>query len=267
MNLWTEKSITLANETNYLDRLHDIYPMAVNPSRDIKAEARERITQCFAERDSINLIKVLLSQEIFPIKDSYVAYLKRDKDAIIRNTETVNRLATMLYDMGLDEIFARISASKETNRQIGSLFKKWIESGALDCTLTDSEDDLLTRPYNMVFSGSDSLMKHIAHMNFGYNRNKGLDFMGKFNGVYVLGEAKFLTDFGGHQNAQFSDAINTMKDPLEPSGYPVKTIAILDGVLYINKGNNKMHHSITQEFSNDDVILSALLLKDYLYSL
>lgn len=28
------------------------------------------------------------------------------------------------------------------------------------------------------------------------------------NGKYVIGEAKFLTDFGGHQNAQFNDAIS-----------------------------------------------------------
>ena len=63
--------------------------------------------------------------------------------------------------------------------------------------------------------------------------------MARFNGKYVIGEAKFLTDFGGHQNAQFNDAINTV----EAEGVKAIKIAILDGVLYI-KGNNKMYKSI-----------------------
>ncbi len=47
------------------------------------------------------------------------------------------------------------------------------------------------------------------HLN--YKHNKGLDFIGHFNGKYIIGEAKFLIDFGGHQNAQFNDAIATIK--------------------------------------------------------
>ena len=36
--------------------------------------------------------------------------------------------------------------------------------------------------------------------------DKGLDFIARFNGKYVIGEfPKFLTDFGGHQNAQFNE--------------------------------------------------------------
>ena len=40
---------------------------------------------------------------------------------------------------------------------------------------------------------------HWAKKTLGYTRNKGLDFIARFNGKYVIGEAKFLTDFGGHQ--------------------------------------------------------------------
>ncbi|GMO44337.1 MAG: hypothetical protein Pg6C_06220 [Treponemataceae bacterium] len=43
------------------------------------------------------------------------------------------------------------------------------------------------------------------------------------------------------------------------------TIAILDGVLYI-KTNNKMYRDITTTYSNCN-ILSALLLREFLYSL
>jgi hypothetical protein len=89
-----------------------------------------------------------------------------------------------------------------------------------------------------------------------YRHNKELDFVARFNGQYVIGEAKFLTDIGGHQNTQFADAINTIKS---------RKIAILDSVLYI-KGNNKMYKAITETYKNYN-IMSALVLRNYLYSI
>ncbi len=77
----------------------------------------------------------------------------------------------------------------------------------------------------------------------------------------MIGEAKFLTDFGGHQNAQFNDAINT----IQAKGVDAVKIAILDGVLFI-KGCNKMYKSITQTYK-DYNILSALVLREFLYQL
>ena len=84
-----------------------------------------------------------MSQNIFPIKDSYVAYLKRDKTAIERNPNTVNRISSMLYEMGWDEILDKLTVPKETNRQIGPLFKNWIDTGALGCKITTSENEFL----------------------------------------------------------------------------------------------------------------------------
>ncbi len=84
-------------------------------------------------------------------------------------------------------------------------------------------------------------MKAFAATHLGYRRDKGLDFIGRFNGKYVIGEAKFLTDFGGHQNAQFADAMATLTDETSTA---IK-IAILDGVLYI-PGNNKMFKDVTK---------------------
>jgi hypothetical protein len=99
-----------------------------------------------------------------------------------------------------------------------------------------------------------------AKEHLGYTHEKGLDFVGRFNGKYVIGEAKFLTDFGGHQNAQFNDAISTVKTNVN-----AETIAILDGVLYIN-GRNKMYINITEELTEYN-IMSALVLRDFLYQI
>ena len=47
----------------------------------------------FNSKDNSSLVKELLSFELFPIKDSYVSYLKRDNTSIERNPKTINRLA------------------------------------------------------------------------------------------------------------------------------------------------------------------------------
>lgn len=77
----------------------------------------------------------------------------------------------------------------------------------------------------------------------------------------MIGEAKFLTDFGGHQNAQFNDAISTV----ETEGVNAVKVAILDGVIYI-KSKNKMHKLITEDYKEYN-IMSALVLRDFLYQI
>ena len=95
--------------------------------------------------------------------------------------------------------------------------------------------------------------------------DKGLDFLARFNSTYILGEAKFLSDFGGHQTAQFNDAIATLEVKLKKTAHTVIKIAILDGVLYI-RGHNKMHLGLLKYAKRHD-LMSALQLRDFLYSL
>lgn len=264
MNLWTQKSIDLAAQSNYLDQLYRIYPMSVNLRRELAEQTKKDICTHLENKDGKKLLEILLEQEIFPIKDSYVAYLKRDKTALERNPATVSRLAGILIEMGLDEILDKTTVPKETNRQIGPLFKNWINSGALGVPVTSNADDFLNYQGNIVFNAGDKAMEHFAKTHLGYQHNKGLDFIAKFNQTIIIGEAKFLTDFGGHQNAQFNDALATMRAPLLASQYSVKTIAILDGVLYI-AGKNKMFADLTH-FADDEVVVSSVLLRDYLFS-
>ncbi|WP_308033037.1 restriction endonuclease [Neisseria cinerea] len=264
MNLWTQKSIDLAGQSNYLDQLYRVYPMSVNMRRELSESTQNEIRTYLNNQNGKNLLNVLLEQEIFPIKDSYVAYLKRDKTAINRNPATVSRLAGMLIEMGFDEILDKTTVPKETNRQIGPLFKNWISSGALGVPVTDDVEKFLSYQENIVFNASDKAMQNFAKDHLGYQHEKGLDFIAKFNNKFIIGEAKFLTDFGGHQNAQFNDAITTMRAPLAESDYTVQTIAILDGVLYI-KGQNKMFKDLSS-FKDNEVVISTVLLRDYLFS-
>ncbi len=259
MNYFTQLSIEFAGQRNYLDNLFNVYPMAPEGIRDIDESLWAEVEQSFSQRNNLELLKVLLRLDLFPLKDSYVAYFKRDQGSMERNPNTVDRLCGRLYEMGLDKMYEKCSSPKETNRQIGPLFRRWIRRGALGVQSVPLEEFLLTKD-NAILDAGDAQMMGFTKDYLGYNRDKGLDFVARFNEQYVIGEAKFLTDFGGHQYAQFNDAISTVTADVN-----AVTVAILDGVLYI-AGRNKMYRNITGDLSEYN-IMSSLVLRDFLYQL
>lgn len=158
MNHWTQLSIEYANQRNYLDRLFQVYPTIPDGIRDIDENRWIAVTNAFDVMDNISLVTHLLYMDLFPIKDSYVAFLKRDHNAIERNPETVNRLCGRLYEMGLDKIFEKCSEPKETNRQIGPLFRRWINSKALGITPV-SLSTFISTTENAILNASDAEMQ------------------------------------------------------------------------------------------------------------
>lgn len=260
MNNWIKLSIEYANQRSYLDDLFQVYPTIPEGIRDIDGGLLKGVEKAFEKRDNIALLENILKLDLFPIKDSCVAYLKRDKEALKRNPATAARLCGRLYEMGLDEIFSRSSEPKETNRQIGPLFRRWLNKKSLGIQPVKMGKFLATKE-NAILDGGDAEIMAFAREHLNYKHNKGLDFIGRFNGKYVIGEAKFLTDFGGHQNAQFNDAIATIKT----KNVRAIKVAILDGVLYI-KGKNKMYKDITTKLKNEN-IMSSLVSREFLYQI
>ena len=124
MNNWTKLSIEFANQRNYLDELFKVYPTIPEGIRDIDKPKWNAIEKAYKTKNKVELLELLLSLNLFPIKDSYVAYLKRDSSAISRNPATIDRLYGRLVELGLDKIWERCSEPKETNRQIGPLFRR-----------------------------------------------------------------------------------------------------------------------------------------------
>ncbi|MDI9336071.1 MAG: restriction endonuclease, partial [Gammaproteobacteria bacterium] len=191
MNPWTQLSIDYANQRSYLDDLFKVYPTIPEGIREIDNQSWKEVEKAFAKRDNILLLQHLFKLNLFPIKDSYVAYLKRDKNALKRNPATVDRLSGRLYEMGLDTMYARCSEPKETNRQIGPFFKRWLRNKALGVDPLPLDEFVKTKG-NAVLDASDAEMMAFAHEHLNYNHNKGLDFVARFNSHYVIGEAKFL---------------------------------------------------------------------------
>ena len=260
MNPWTELSIEYAQQRSYLDDLFHVYPTIPEGIREIDKDKWGNVEKAFTSKDNKKLVNELLKMDLFPVKDSYVAYLKRDKSSIERNPKTINRLAGRLYEMGLNKIYKKCSEPKETNRQMGSMFKRWLKNKSLGIRPVPLNEFIETKD-DAILDATDDEMKAFAKNELNYNRNKGLDLLARFNGKYVIGEAKFLTDFGGHQNTQFEDAINTIED----TNINAVRLAILDGVLYI-QGNSKMHKYISSLYK-DYNIMTALVLREFLYQL
>lgn len=259
MNIFTKYSIELANQKDYLDQLFSVYPLSPDSIREINKDTWHNIEEYYKSYNNVELFKSLLKLKLFPIKDSSVSFFKHAKSAVERNPLTVNRICGRIRELGLDKLYERCTQPKETNRQIGPLFTNWLNSGTLGC-LPIEEDAFLNAKDFAILKGTDQSLKEFAHKYLGYNRNKGLDFIAKRKNKYIIGEAKFITDEGGHQNDQFLDAITTLNTPTNKD---VIKVAILDGVLYI-KSRKKMYTTITTNSLN---IMSALLLKDFVYSL
>ena len=257
MNYWLQLSLDYAKQKSYLDDLFLVYPTILEGIREINKAAWKKVETAFLEKDNLELLKNLLKLDLFPIKDSYIAYLKRDKTAIERNPQTVNRICGRIYELGLENIFARCSEPKETNRQIGPFFRRWLNKSSLGIQPIKL-DKFLTNNENAILDAGDAEMMKFAKEHLNYNRKKGLDMVARFNGKYVIAEAKFLTDFGGHQNAQFNDAISTTEKP----NLKIEKVLMLDGDL----SYDKMYEKYSESYK-DYNIMSILVLREFLYQI
>ncbi len=262
INWWIRLSIEYANTRSYLDDLFSIYQTIPEGIREIDRNLWNQVEFHFKNRDDVNLIKTLLKFDKFPIKDPYVAYLRHDPTAFERNPRTIKRIAGMIYELGLEELYKRCSEPKETNRQIGPMFKNWLKRGTLGFPVMNL-DEFANSNEDGILLTSDEKMKRFAEDKLSYRRDKGLDFVARVKGKYIIGEAKFLTDFGGHQNAQFFDALSIFQTDMS---LDVIRIAILDGVLYIPR-KTKMFKAITEGEFKEENILSALLLREFLFAI
>lgn len=259
MNYWTKLSIEYANQRSYLDDLFNVYPTIPEGIREVHKESWELVEKAFQQKDNDTLVRELLKFKLFPIKDSYVAYLKRDPKSIERNPQTINRICGRLYEMGLNKIYERCSEQKKTNRQIGAMFNNWIKKkclGIMPCKL----EEFLATNENAILGGSDADKKKFAKTSLNYHK-EGLDLVARFNGKYVIGEVKFLSDFANSQDSSFEDALAT----LEAKDANAIKILILDGDIYKNIKSNTYH--LINNPDKDYNIISILVISEFLYSL
>ncbi len=86
---------------------------------------------------------------------------------------------------------------KEFNRQMGNLFSKWLRTLPYPFL---KEDAFIDSDDIAFLDGSERYLLKFANKCLKCNLSKGPDFVAKVKTTYIIGEAKFLTDYGGHQN-------------------------------------------------------------------
>lgn len=202
------------------------------------------------------MLNRLLGLERFPYKDSYVGFLRKDRGAIARNPETVQRICDRLYHMGLDRVIDGVTQSKEANTRRGNQFSAWMReqfpSLPLDEFVRSNEGIVLLRANEIEF-------RHFCNTTLGAGIAKRPDIVAKTGTKYVIGEAKFLSATGGNQGRAFDDGVNLASNT---AGNAHK-IFVLDGVLWIERGSSQFGRIN----ASSAVILSALLLREYLEEL
>jgi len=255
MNYWSQKTLDLVTAQNYLDKLQIIYPHEEG-ERQVDEEALESIKSSFIAKDNFQLLDKLLGLEKFPYKDSYVAFLRKDRTAIERNPQTVERICPYLYKMGLKGVLDGIKQSKEANMRRGPQFVNWVRS---KFPVLELDEFKKSKQGVVVLGGNELSAKNFCNSEFNLAVSKRPDLVAKVNNKYVVGEAKFLSSTGGNQGTGFEDGI---KLATNSSGTAYK-IFVLDGIHWIEKGSAQ-HKRIE---STQATILSVLLLNEFLDSL
>ncbi len=257
------KSIELTSGNEYLDKLHAVYDISIVAQRNIANSTITKIADAYARRDAVGLVKVLLELDKFPVDDIYVGFLRHDRNAIEKNPQTVITMAERLFSMPVEDVIKLCRQPIVDNRRMGELFHKWLtnlgypklsKSEFLDL---DSFTDLEGHEQRiLMLNGSRKDFRDFVNNNLGCGLEKELDILMKVNGQYIIGEAKYFSNYGGNQDRQFDDA---MKFLLSTQGDATR-IAVLDGVVWLDT-ENKMCKKIRRL---ESIAMSALLLPNFL---
>lgn len=164
-----------------------------------------------------------------------------------------------LYD--LLKIYPMLSIVDMGKGVCGLMFRNWIRKGTLGFDVL-CLDEFSSSKDDAILLAPNTDLVDFARKNFGYKHDKGLDFLARISGKYIIGEVKFLYDFTACQATQFYDAVSVFSAEVNRE---VIKIAILDGVPFI-KENNPMYREITTTYK-DCNIMSALMLRTYLYTI
>lgn len=262
-NRWARESIRLAEREGYLDAVSAVYPVADPVPRVIPEALAQEITRWHGQRSGRRLVEACLRLPKFPFDDIYVGYLKLNRDALASNLNTVDRLGRRLLSLGADEILTLARQPKVANRQMGELFHNWFQNSPFPKVEWDEfrDSDRVAglggrRSSIMVLSASRKEMKQFANEELDCALGKQPDMLVKVSGQYVLGEAKYLSAFGGHQARSVDDAVD--KFLLSAEG-DASRVAILDGVIWLDRETKECRKVRT--VGSD--MMSALLLPRY----
>lgn len=248
-----------------MDKLLEIYPPDEASREKINYKKLRKLKKFFQERNCNDLIKELIKLKKkeklkFPIEHPYVGFLTHCEDAIDKNPETIQKICNKLFKMNFDQLKEKLEVPKKPSRRMGDAFKQWLRKKFLFTDINEFEN----RKEKCFLDKDDKSLKEYAENKLRCKfsgLSKGLDFIGKIGNTYIIGTAKFITDFGGSQDNQFNEAISFIKETETSLDVNVIKIAIIDGVPWLMRG--KMGKKL-KDLTENEFCFSALLLEDFI---
>ena len=269
MHQLIKASIDLAYSHGYIDRLQrDVYRVPEPELRALDPDVVTEITRAHGKKDGVALLNALLALDKFPIDDVYVGPLRIGGPEIVnKNPETTKRITKRLLSMRVEELIALCRQPKAGNRQLGEAFHNWF-SGLGYPKLPENSfrnveefSDVATGEVHntLMLAGSRKQFKDFANKYLDCGVDKELDLLFKVKGEYVIGEAKYVSAFGGNQDAHIEEAL----DFIHSSRGDAIRIAVLDGVVWYDT-KNKISKRVRR---TESIAMSALLLPNFIENL
>jgi len=280
LNPWTWKTLELAQNGNYLDRLLEVYPAELPPERPLPSDIKAMIVDLYQSGRYEDLVILLigLKDYPFPIEHPYAALLRHlkgssRKKVINNNPQIIRTLAEATASLGLNNIIRGVERPKDINRMLGAKFKEWVDRKfrRQPFSVVNYPDQLLDCGSSeiCIYAGSDVSIAEFVKNRLGLKEPEegffNRDVIAKVKDVYVVGEARFLSTPGGSQTRDVRNTLDFVKRMEEISGgmkgVKVKGIALIDGIVwyyeeYINR--------VKEVAVGDRVVMSALFLEEYL---
>lgn len=284
VNLWTMKTLKLAEEGDYLDKLLEIYPAGLPPERPLPEVIREEIKELYeAGRYEDLVIRLLDLRHPFPVEHPYAALLRhldrsQRMSVIKRNPQIIKVLANILASLGLNNIIRGVERPKDINRALGAAFRNWVGNkfARTPFRIVDESYQLLrcSRDKEIcIFIGSDveigSFVRERLRLEEPRTRFFNRDILVYLRDTFILGEARFLSTPGGSQSRDldnilsFVEAMEEISAHARNRGIKIKGIALLDGIVWFY---GDYVETIIRRAIGDVVVMSALFLEDYLLS-
>jgi len=89
LNVWIKKSIEIFENSNYLDRIMDIYTFQITTPARLESDVRRRILMAHQARDTESLLKLLIEIKRFPYDDPVWFLLKNIQGCLANNPKQV----------------------------------------------------------------------------------------------------------------------------------------------------------------------------------
>ena len=237
---YIDKSFSLASNKGYLDELYRVYPFDM-PQKRIVNNWNTILSLYNSEpKEDILLLRELLKLKKFPIDNSYIAFLRKDEQAIYKNPVIVSKILEAIHSYSIDELKTFCEEPKKASRQLGQSFTNWLYSLTTVKSLNKEDFNNYKGKEAIILQLPDNLKEVYLQDMLGYNIKeydiKIPDLIAKKGNTFFIGEAKFITNTGGSQDNQIHKSINVAR----VKHSRVVGISILDGYIWLQKEKIKM---------------------------